>query len=532
MRFLFTFLMLCGALPGLAQSLPERLDALVTAYHQLGRFNGTVLVARRGEVLLEKGYGLQDAARHIPNDAHSMFRYYSITKTMTATVVLKLIEEGRLTAQTPLSTFFPDFPDGAAITITHLLSHTAGIYEFTRGHTMPDQTAASMVAFLSKQPLDFRPGTDWGYSNSGYWLLGLIIEQVTGKRYEDAVQQYVFQPAGMRHSGFDFKTLKSRHKAIGYATLSKAGQQPSEVYDPPGPYAAGAVHGTAGDLYRYYRALQSGKLLRPSSLALAYQPVMNNYGLGWVTDSIAGQRVIGHSGGAAGFRSNFAQVLEADICVVLLSNVEQNVMWLNTQLLAAALDQPYRIPFQVEVAPSAMREFEGVYALGPDLALYVKEAGGQLVAQASGQPPVHPFAQSATRFYVEEIDGFLEFLPGPAGRSDTLLVDRQGRQMKSPRLPAAWGIVGSATPHGWEGPDVLLTEVPGESGHFTASAVALQAGELKFRRNNEWMVNLGAGALPASLVPDGGNIPANAGTYDVHLDLRGGKAVFLLVRLN
>src|SRR3990170_8829274 len=124
------------------------------------------------------------------NDANSIFQTYSITKTFTSTLILKLVELNRLALSDKLSKYYPEFPKGDSITIEHLLTHTSGVYDYTRGNDMPDKTEKSFIRFIETKPFDFSPGTGWNYSNSGYWLLGFIIKKVTGVTYEEAVDKY------------------------------------------------------------------------------------------------------------------------------------------------------------------------------------------------------------------------------------------------------------------------------------------------------------------------------------------------------
>src|SRR5688572_2392582 len=235
---------------GLAQALycqktiSQKLDELMDAYCKVNKFNGSVLVSRKGTILLEKGYGVKNARTNAPNDPHSIFQIYSITKPFTSTVILQLVELKKLSLSDKLNKFYPGFPKGDSITIEHLLTHTSGIYDYTRGNNMPDQTEQSFIQFIETKPLDFSPGNGWSYSNSGYWLLGFIIKKITGITYEEAVRKYIFKPLDMNRSGFNFKTLSDKNKTTGYAIFSENKKKEAVVYEPPGPFAAGAIYST------------------------------------------------------------------------------------------------------------------------------------------------------------------------------------------------------------------------------------------------------------------------------------------------
>ena len=156
------------------KTIPEKLDELIDAYCKVNKFNSSVLVSQKGKILLAKGYGIKNAQSQTMNDANSIFQIYSITKTFTSTVILELVELKKLSLTDKLSKFYPEFPKGDSITIENLLTHTSGIYDYTHGNNMPDQTEKSFITFIETKLLDFSPGTNWSYSNSAYWLLGFF----------------------------------------------------------------------------------------------------------------------------------------------------------------------------------------------------------------------------------------------------------------------------------------------------------------------------------------------------------------------
>jgi CubicO group peptidase (beta-lactamase class C family) len=238
----------------------KKLDELFTFYQKQNLFNGSVLIAQKGQILLNNGFGLQNAALNKKNDSKGIFQIYSITKTFTASVILKLVEDGKLSLSDKLSKFYPNYPSGDSISIEHLLTHTSGIYDYTRGNNMPDQTEQSFVAFQKTKPLDFPAGSDWNYTNSGYYFLGYIIQKITGLTYEKAVAKYIFKPLKMTQSGFAFKYLVDKNKAIGYEVFSENAKKEAVIYDPPGSFAAGGIYSTVEDLYKYYNGLKGYKI--------------------------------------------------------------------------------------------------------------------------------------------------------------------------------------------------------------------------------------------------------------------------------
>lgn len=534
-------LLCCGlAYCAHAQTTPSKtaqMDALLTAYTSLRQFNGSVLVAQKGKILLQKGYGLKNAETNRPNDANSIFLIYSVTKTFTSTLVFKLVEEGKLSLSDRLGKFYPSFPKGDSITLEHLLTHTSGLYDFTRGNNMTDHSEASFLAFLETQPLDFSPGTSWRYSNSGYFLLGFVIAKVTGMPYEKAVKQYIFDPLGMTHSGFNFKHLASRDKTTGYAVFS-TDKRPAAVWsDSMGPFAAGAIYSTVGDLYQYHRGLQRGKIIRPETLKKATTPSPQNegYGYGWQLGRTNDKTIASHSGGGDGYRSNFARIPEDDVCVVLLTNTENaNTDLLTNALLDILYDKPYKVPFEVPVDRAVLERYTGTYqVVVPPLVFYVNLAQGRLTATVSGQPQTVLLAEREDYFFAPDANAYLEFPKDALGFFNEISIQQGGRSFSGKRIYPTWGLLGIATPKGWgdASPDLPFAELPDQKGVWVLNGVALSTGEIKFRFNNDWNVNYGDQDGDQILDWYGGNIKVEAGVYDVLLDFRvEGRAVYSISR--
>jgi CubicO group peptidase (beta-lactamase class C family) len=500
------------------QSHSEKLNELITFYQKENLFNGSVLVARKGEILLSKGYGIQNAALNKINNSNSIFSIYSITKTFTATVILKLIEENKLALSDKLSRFYPDYPKGDSITIENLLNHTAGVYDFTRGNNMPDQTEKSFIAFQKNKPLDFTAGTAWSYSNSNYYFLGYIIEKLTGMSYEQAVATFIFEPLQMKHSGFAFKHLKNINKAIGYGLFTEKIKKPAEVYDPPGPYAAGGIYSTVEDLYKYYNGLKSYKILAKETLEKAYTAHKGNYGYGWVVLDMFDKKTVGHSGAGAGFRSNFIQIPEDDICITLLTNTERDLNNITRGILKILYDKPYKIPIPIKANNAVLQQYTGTYEVNPEFIIYTYIENNKLIAQPSRQPKGVLYPEKPNLFYVEEMSGYIRFAKNKNQIIDTLIFTKEGKDTKAKKIYPSWGIVGSATENGWDGPDQKLTETT-TKGIWKINGIALKKGELKFRLNNDWTINLGR-FNDKKLMHEGSNLQVENGVFNISLDLR------------
>lgn len=287
------------------QETKVAIDDFLLYHEKLNKFNGTVLIAKEGKVLLCKGYGYRDFEKGIPHNANSVFQVYSITKTITSTMVFKLIEQKKLSLDDRLNKFYPFFSNGDNITIAHLLTHTSGINDDTG---MPDatQTEEYRVSVFSRNKPHFPPGEGWAYCNGGYQLLGYIIQKVAGMPYENVIRENIFLPLGMSSSGFDFKGLMRSEKAKAYRVFTNLKKEEAMLYDSTGPFSAGAMYSTVGDLYNYYNGLKSHEILTEATQAMAFTPGNTNgqYAHGWQLNSdFSKSLMIFHDGGAAGFRS-------------------------------------------------------------------------------------------------------------------------------------------------------------------------------------------------------------------------------------
>ena len=414
---------------------PQKMDELMNAYAELGKFNGTILVAAKDSIVLQKGYGYRDFAGKLPNDANTVYQIASVTKTFTATLVLKLVELKKLLLSDRLSRFYPNFPKADSVTIEQLLSHTSGIvddFADTTDRKLIGTPEEKFVAALARRKFGFSPGTGWRYSNSGYILLGYIIQQLTGLDYFAAVRKYILTPLHMRHSGFDFTGGSDRDKATGYWTFPASDTvQPATLIDSSGPRAAGGMFATAGDLYQWHRALQTGTIVSRSLLEQAYSPVRNHYGYGWIVDSVAGAKVVSHSGDIWGFKAEFTRVPGDDICIVLLSNIEdEDLNSIARKILAIAYRQPYQLPAKnrVRLDPSILEQYTGAYTIRPGDTIRVTTENGHLMSTTGRKQEL--YAQEENLFLIDDGREQLSvtFEKGPSGEITGLSFKNHGQK--------------------------------------------------------------------------------------------------------
>jgi len=307
------------------QELQAKVDEYVNGLVKANQFSGSILVARDGRVLVSKGYGMANLEDETPNTAQTKFRLGSITKQFTAVSILMLEEKGKLSVQDSICKYMTDCPQAwQPVTIRHLLSHTSGIPNFT---SFPDYqktmalrtTMDELIARFKDKPLDFQPGEKWSYSNSGYILLGNLIEKLSGKSYEAFLQENIFDPLKMTNSGYDSPARVIKHRASGYQPRNNV-MINAPYLDMTIPHAAGALYSTVEDLYLWDQALYTEKLISKKSSDAMFTPVKNGYGYGWGINRQNGLTRIEHGGGINGFVTFIARYPEAKAVVIVLSN--------------------------------------------------------------------------------------------------------------------------------------------------------------------------------------------------------------------
>jgi len=443
-KFTILILLLGSAITGYNQELAQRLDTLVQAYTAVYKFNGTVLVAKNGAIVLHKGYGYRNVAAGVQHDKNSVFQIGSVTKQFTTAVILKLQAAGKLNVQDPISKYFPKYPKGDSITVEELMLHTSGIYNYTNDRAFMEKGVSQpanrekMMALFKDKPLDFTPGTKWQYSNSAYLLLGYIIESVTGKPYEQIVREYIFTPLKMTHSGFDFTHLQQKEKSTGYFAFNNKDTLPSIIVDSSVSFSAGAIYSTAEDMYRWHQALQHNKILTTAQQEKAYSPVKNHYGYGWVIDSLYGNRVVSHGGAIHGFTSYFSRMAADDVCIILLSNTSSPVLdKISSNIYAALYNKPYEIPTKriaISLPDEKLKPYTGEYKLSENWKVTIVLKNGELEATPDGQSPKTLHAEKEDYFFAEEPEVQLRFTRNEKQDVDGFILYQNGAERKCPKI--------------------------------------------------------------------------------------------------
>lgn len=351
---LFCWLLVAVCEPARSQpqlAINDQIDRMAISYADQNFFSGSLLVADDGEVF-KKGYGIANQAWEIPNTPQTRFQIASLTKPFTSLLILQMAEDGILSIDDPLFIHLPDFPAdyGADITINHLLTHTSGIPNFTDFEDWPDSTsrietrATEFVKQIAKKELEFDPGTRFSYSNSNYYLLGVIIEKITAKSYGRVLQEQILEPGRLNNSGYRFDRMVVEKMASGYERLTNGIYEKAPFQSPSTAYSASGMYSTVEDLYRWDQLLYTDRLLSERYREEMFTPRRNNYGYGWVIGEIypdeAGQffkspfnygfvnrmgadnryRTIWNWGSNPGFNSLLVRIPEERWTIIILEN--------------------------------------------------------------------------------------------------------------------------------------------------------------------------------------------------------------------
>jgi len=354
------------------------------------------LIVRDGKILYRKAFGMANMELDVVMSPDHVFRIGSITKQFTACAILKLAEEGKLDLQDDITTFIDDYPThGYTITIEHLLTHTSGIksytsmFEWTTEVRKKDFTPPELIDYFKNQPMDFAPGEEFRYNNSAYFILGYIIELVSGKTYESYVEENFFKPLGMENSYYGSTSQIIHNRADGYAREGE-GYKNDDFLSMTQPYGAGSLLSTVDDLYTWYKAVMDHKVISEESLQKATTSnFLNNrrktgYGFGWFLRNIQGSPSITHGGGINGYLTASMFLPEEQLFIALFSNCTCNDPGiLATKMAAIALGKPYGWE-PITLDEELLKSYEAVYTSEYDEDLVITYKDGLLYSKGTG----------------------------------------------------------------------------------------------------------------------------------------------------
>ncbi|HJS51291.1 MAG TPA: serine hydrolase [Pyrinomonadaceae bacterium] len=416
-----------------SQIIPK-IEEYMGAVEKIDRFSGTVLVAKDGKPIFSKGYGMANKEWDIPNSPQTAFRLGSITKQFTSAAIMLLQERGKLNTADPVCKYVAECPaTWEPITIRHLLTHTSGIANYTDSPDFAKKailpiSVNDLLADYKSKPLDFAPGEKFNYSNSGYHLLGVIVEKASGQSYKDFLQENIFTPLGLKDTGYDSHQNIIKRRAAGYKRNGD-GFVNAAYMDMLIPYAAGALYSTTEDLLKWEQALYTEKLLTKKSLDEMFTPLKGTYAYGWNVGKRGNRRSISHGGGIYGFATQLARFPDDKVTVVVLSNVEgASAGAVANNLSAIVFGDPVTLPKQrtaITLPAQAFEKYVGDYQLLPAVVLTVSTEGGKIFMRITGRENMELFPETEKDFFLKVVDAQLKFETDASGKV-TQLIFKQG----------------------------------------------------------------------------------------------------------
>ena len=404
------------------------------------------LVMKKGVVVYRKAFGKADLELNVNMQPDLIFRIGSITKQFTAVAILQLEEQGKLSLQDSITKFIPGFPThGYKITVENLLTHTSGIKnvtgmsQWTEEVRRKDMTPKEIVEFFKDQPLDFEPGTKYSYSNSGYILLGVIIEKVSGETYAGYLEKHILKPLALNHTLYDntSEVLKNRVKGYGKADT---GYVNASYLSMTQPYAAGSLLSTVDDLYTWTKGVRSGKIIKPETFAKAVVPYKlkngssTGYGYGLVIGDIFGSQTIWHNGGINGFLTSGIYIPSEDVFVAVFSNCD-GISPDNAALKMAATAIG-EMPVMKETALDSLilKKYCGVYEDGSGEQRVITFKDGKLFSQRTGGQQFQLTPYASNKFFYNDGMSFYEFISDKDGKVTAVKYEAIGQPSASWKL--------------------------------------------------------------------------------------------------
>ncbi|MES3023151.1 MAG: serine hydrolase [Pseudomonadota bacterium] len=433
------------------RALSAQIDASISQHYKADEPGATVIVTRDGKTVFRKAYGMASVVKKQVMTPDMTLRIGSVTKQFTAVAILMLAEEGKLALSDDITKFIPDYPTkGKKITVEHLLTHTSGIVSYTgkmdfMANSTKDLTVKQMVDSFKNDPLTFEPGTDFAYNNSGYFLLGAVIEQVSGMPYAKFVEKRIFVPLGMNNTAHEGFERAAATKAEGHSKKD-ATYAPSAPLSMTQPYAAGSLVSTVDDLARWEAAIAGGKLINAASLAKAFTAFKladgstRDYGYGWQIGKLQGQPTIAHGGGINGFSSFALRLPQSKVFVAVLSNADSGLVqpeMVAQKAGAIAIGSAFPEYKAVKLDAKALDAFAGVYTIDDKSKRMFWRENDQLMMQRTGRGITPLIAHSANGFFIKDSLVNLEFARDAGGAVSKVTVHQNGTAADNARTAEA-----------------------------------------------------------------------------------------------
>lgn len=382
----------------------------------------TALVYKDGELLYRKAFGMANLELKVPMKPENIFEIGSMTKQFTATAILMLIERGELSLDDEITEFIPDYPvKGNKITVHHLLNHTSGIRSYTNMKSFmelarEDKKPTEIIDHFKNAPMDFDTGEEWKYNNSGYIILGHIIEVVSGKSYAAFISENIFKPLGMKNSVYGSKTQLITDRASGYMPTEN-GYRNANYLSMSLPYAAGSLMSNIDDMLLWHKAVHGHTLIKTESQAKAFTNTklnngeFTNYGYGWQINEINGVGSIEHGGGIFGYVTQGIYVPEENVYVVLMTNTNGKSPQNSAVKMAAhVIGKPFpEVEDAISVTENELKKWIGTYTFDEAISRTISLDDGKLFSQLEGTDKLALFPVSESRFYFEGRMSYYDF---------------------------------------------------------------------------------------------------------------------------
>jgi CubicO group peptidase (beta-lactamase class C family) len=401
--------------------LAKRIDAFLSPYYSADEPGISVIATRNGEIIFRKGYGSANIELGVPIEPHMVFRIASITKEFTAVLIMQLVEQGKISLDDDITKYLPDYPtQGHTVTIAHLLSHTSGIIHFTQlqafqDNIRQDHTPQEVIDVFKNEPFQFEPGERYSYSNSGYILLGVILEKVEGKSYEQLLRDNIFDPLGMNSAGRGGNDKIIPGRVNGYTRLDGVLVNDA-IVTMTAAFSAGSLVMSIDDLAKWDEALYTNQLLNDASKELMWTPYILNdgkeigYGLGWKLRSFLDNRIISHSGSIDGFTSQAYRVPDSHVFVAVFANSdapETSVTFLVKSILALILEIPEKKA--IELSDASLMGYTGGYKRKDDRIWNVILEDGTLYLAPNERFKQELIPESETSFFMPDAFHIVSF---------------------------------------------------------------------------------------------------------------------------
>lgn len=388
-------------------------DKVLSAQFKPGEPGASVLVAKRGQIIYKKSFGMANLELNIPMQPDQVFWIASIGKQFTAVAILQLMEQGKLNLQDEIIKFIPDYPtQGRIITIEHLLTHTSGIHNYA-GLKDPekklsgDVSLIDVIDFFKNLPMRFTPGTKWEYSNSGYLLLGYIIEKITGRSYPEYLEEYFFKPLGMINSFFADNKRIIKNRAGAYSA-GEMGYENSRYLNPAIIYSAGAIQSTVEDFFKWHQAVHTYQLVKKETIEKAFTKYKltdgkeTDYGYGWKLGFVYESPSIWHGGSIEGFGNIEIYLPKEDVFVAVFSNCDCNYprdIALRLAALAKGTPASYTT---IPINKQDSKKYTGVYENQKGQQRIITQSDNQLYSQLGRGPKSKLNAYQDDKFFFQD----------------------------------------------------------------------------------------------------------------------------------